>query len=45
MYFFGRRTSEADAKHRDEQLKNGASKMAILLDYIKGENESMLINE
>ena len=43
MYFFGRRTSESDAKHRDEQLKNGASKMAKY--NVKGEKESMLRNE
>ena len=45
MYFFGKRTSEPDAKHRDEQLKNGASKMAKNLFDLKGEKESMLINE
>ena len=45
MYFFGRRTSESDAKHRDEQLKNGASKMAKYVYDLKSENESMLLNE
>ncbi len=45
MFFFGKRVSKSDAKHRDEQLKNGASKMSKYYGEVKSENESMFINE